>query len=57
MKADTNCTSKPCMMNKKLLKLQKKGAKNIYKKDLKKWYKIIDVLLNPKIIRLIQTEH
>ena len=44
-------------MNKKLLKLQKKGAKNIYKKDLKKWYQIIDVLLNPKITRLFQTEH
>lgn len=36
--------------NKKLLRLQKTGAKNNYREDLKKWYQIIDVLLDPKLV-------
>lgn len=35
-------------LSKKLLKLEKKEAKILYKYNLKKWYQIIDVLLNQK---------
>ena len=41
---------KSLKLYKKLLRLEKKEAKNIFRNDLKKWYLIIDALTHKKLV-------